>query len=85
MYLNFLASGIENAAKRGMVILPSGSMWTDLDSVSQKTILLYAFSMLSALYEQIDFSRQQGSIPYYALGTRITKINKQLSLCILLI
>lgn len=47
LYLNSLASGMENATRIEMVIVSSASMWIDLDCVSQKTLLPYASSMLS--------------------------------------
>ena len=42
LYLNSLASGVENIAKTEMIIFPRGSMWIDVHYVIQKTLLPYA-------------------------------------------
>ena len=38
LYLNSPASGIENAVKTEMILLPRGSVWIDLDSVFRRLV-----------------------------------------------
>ena len=62
LYLNSPASGIENAVKTEMILLPRGSVWIDLDTL-QKTLLPHASQGPGCQMHQLIFPISQALCP----------------------